>query len=244
MNPRQRRGVLFLLLAALGSLVVFVMVTNYVSEVNSKVAPLVTVYRASEEIPAYGEIDGSNVEPVQMPSRYVPRKAISEPSQWSGRRVSFDVARGTLLGTDMLLPGSELSGTEREVAIEVDAVTGIAGRVASGDFVDIYTVFAEGDDLEAGVSRVLVRNVRVVSVGGQITRNQQSTSGALQEREVLPVTLALDPEDALKVTYADAFALSVRLVGLPPGIETEDRTRETDAVDPAELGLEAAGRRP
>lgn len=241
MNPRQRRGVLFILLAGLGSLVVFFMVTSYVSDVNSKVAPMVTVYRASEAVSAYEELEPSNVEAVQMPKRYVPGQTLHDPSSWSGRRISFDIQSGTLIGSDMLLPPSELSQSEREVAIEVDAVTGIAGRVASGDFVDIYTVFQQGEDETSGVSQVLVRNVRVVSVGGQITRNTQSSSGALQEEQVLPVTLALEADDALRVTYADSFALSVRLVGLPPGIETEDRGAESDSVEPGRGGLAASG---
>ena len=47
----------------------------------------------------------------------------------------------------------------------------------------------------------------------------------------------LGPDDALKVTYADSFATAVRLVGLPPGIQTEDRTTELDSVDASSLGL-------
>jgi pilus assembly protein CpaB len=53
------------------------------------------------------------------------------------------------------------------------------------------------------------------------------------------VTVALAPDDALKVTYADSFATAVRLVGLPPGIQTEDRTDETASVDAGSLGLAA-----
>lgn len=243
MNPRQRRGVLFLLLAGLGSLVVFFMVTGYVSDVNAKVAPMITVYRTSEGVPAYAQLAEANVEPMQIPSRYAPPQALQDPTQWQGQRIAFDAAAGTVLGSDMLLPASELSETEREVAIEVDAVTGIAGRVSSGDLVDIYTVFGDSEG-GAGVSKVLVRNVRVVSVGGRITSSQQNASGALEETQVLPVTLALEPEDALAVTYADAFALSVRLVGLPPGIETQDRADESDSVSPGALGLPSAGGRP
>ena len=61
-----------------------------------------------------------------------------------------------------------------------------------------------------------------------------------RDRDVVPVTLALDPQDALAVTYADAFAVSVRLVGLPPGIESQDRADESDRVDPL-LGIPLGG---
>ena len=85
MNPRQRRGVLFLLLAGLGSLVVFFMVTGYVSDVNAKVAPMITVYRTSEGVPAYAQLAEANVEPMQIPSRYAPPQALTSCS-WHGWR--------------------------------------------------------------------------------------------------------------------------------------------------------------
>lgn len=235
MNPRQRRGALLILLAGLGAVIVFVMVTNYVSGVNSRVAPMVTTYRATTDIPAYEELTSDNVEAVDVPERYLAPHALEEEDQVEGARVSYNVGEGTVLGSDMLLPPSELSGTEREVAIEVDAVTGIAGRVASGDFVDIYAVFETAE--RSGTSRVLVRNVRVVSVGGAQTRSTETSQGALREQELLAVTVALQPEDALKVTYADSFAKAVRLVGLPPGIQNENRNRETDEVGANTLDL-------
>ena len=236
MNPRQRRGVLFLLLAALGAMVVFFMVARYVGSVNTQVAPLVTVYHAARDVPAYRELTTANVVEVEMPERYVPPQALRDADDLVGARIGFNIAEGTVIGTDMLLPPSDLNPNEREIAIEVDAVTGIAGRVASGDFVDIYAVFADADG-QGGTSQVLVQNVRVVSVGGRQTRSKETAEGALREADVLPVTVALEPDDALKVTYADSFASAVRLVGLPPGIQTEDRTGELGSVDSKALGL-------
>lgn len=236
MNPRQRRGVLFLLLAGLGALVVFMMVARYVAGVNSQVAPMVTVYQAARTIPAYKELTQDNVVAVEIPERYVPAQTLREGAQLAGQRVGFTVAKGTFIGADMLLPPSELNADEREIAIEVDAVTGIAGRIASGDYVDIYAVFADPEG-HTGNSQVLVQNVRVVSVGGRQTRSKETAEGALREADVLPVTVALEPEDALKVTYADSFATAVRLVGLPPGITTADRTGELDSIDSSTLGI-------
>jgi pilus assembly protein CpaB len=173
---------------------------------------------------------------VEIPERYVTAQTLREGSELAGQRVGFTVAKGTFIGADMLLPPSELNADEREIAIEVDAVTGIAGRIASGDYVDIYAVFADPEG-HTGNSQVLVQNVRVVSVGGRQTRSKETAEGALREADVLPVTVALEPEDALKVTYADSFATAVRLVGLPPGITTADRTGELDSVDSSSLGI-------
>ena len=63
---------------------------------------------------------------------------------------------------------------------------------------------------------MLVEDVRVVSVrGSQVLVDEDSATG---QASVVPVTLALEPNDALAVTYASAFADEVRLVGLPAGV--------------------------
>ena len=149
-------------------------------------------------------------------------------------RDSFNVGAGTYLSSDMVLPASALNEDEREIALTVDAKTGIAGRVRSGDFVDVYAVF--GDSVDEGVSKVLVRGVRVVSVRGVETRTDASAEG-VEQQQVVPVTLALEPTAALAVTYADSFASQVRLVGLPPGSTTKNRSGERSQVDLDDLNI-------
>lgn len=225
MNPRQRRGVLFMILSVVAAAVVFLTVLQYVGTVRSEVGPTATVYRAAESVPAFTTLSEDMLSSEQVPQRWLSESARVSKDQLVGRRVGVGLAAGTLLSTDMLVPESDLTSTQREIAINVDAVTGIAGRVAPGDFVDIYAVFAETDTVPAQV-RVLVRGVRVLSVAGSQTIVKEG-GGGLAEQKVVPVTLALDPNDALAVTYAGAFAAEVRLVGLPNGV-AEDRTGEID----------------
>jgi len=233
-NPRQRRGAILMILSAFAALVLFVTVTRYVSSVNSQIAPTVTVFKASKDIQAYAIIKPSEVTSVKIPRRFASQKTLQDKEHLVGRRISFNIASGTYFGSDMLLPPSSLNENEREIAMTVDAKTGIAGRVKSGDFVDVYAVFGEAG---FGSSRVLVRSVRVVSVGGIETTSEKTSKNELQESQVLPVTLALEPDDALKVTYADAFATTVRLVGLPHGIQNQNRDREPSRVDDNSLRL-------
>lgn len=233
MNPRQRRGVLFMLVAVLVAGGVFLVVLQYVSSVASAVGPTTTVYRAAEPIAAYETITPSVLVEDEVPTRWLSDSAQVGAEELVDRKVGVAVQEGTLLTSDLLIPTSELSPTEREIAIEVDAVTGIAGRVEPGDFVDIYAVFADVPGLPRQV-QVLVRSVRVVSVAGQQTVVEEG-EGGVEEQNVVPVTLALEPNDALAVTYADAFAAEVRLVGLPTGT-AEDRTGEQDQYDAGNLG--------
>lgn len=237
MNPRQRRGVIFMLLAGLTAIVMFIMAVNYVSSVNAKISPTIKVYRASKEIQAYSSIEPGQLEAVNVPKKWASESVETDLSRLVGHRVSFNIAAGTYVGGDMLLPTSSLNENEREIALTVDAKTGIAGRIRSGDFVDVYAVF--GDDPHAGSSKVLVRGVRVVSVRGIETRSETTSKDDLQQQQVIPVTLALSPKDALDVTYADAFATTVRLVGLPPGASTKNRSAEPDQVNGQDLGIPA-----
>ncbi|QAY64374.1 Flp pilus assembly protein CpaB [Xylanimonas allomyrinae] len=235
MNPRQRRGVLFVVISGLLAVVVFAAVAVFVSSVNSKVGDVVTVYRAGGPIPAYGELTADSIVADEIPRRWVADDAVLATSDLIGRRVAFNVAKGTLISSDMLVPPSDLAPNEREIAIDVDSVTGIADRVRPGDLVDIYAVFADVPGLPKQV-RVLVRDVRVVSVrGSQVRVDEESARG---QESVVPVTLALAPDDALAVTYAAAFAAEVRLVGLPAGA-TGDRSGEIGDFDAGNLGGQA-----
>jgi pilus assembly protein CpaB len=232
-NPRQRRGVLLMSLSVLASLAVFAVVASFVADVNSQVGERVTVYQAARELPAFSELDDGALEQVEVPRRWASDAALLQPGELDGRRLGVALTPGTVITRDVLVPPSDLSPTEREIALNVDAVTGVAGRVGPGDRVDIYAVFADVPGLPKQ-ARVLVRNVRVVSIGGQQTVAQDfdATGG---QRVVLPVTLALEPNDSLAVSYASAFAQEVRLVRLPLG-GTERRTGESDAYDAGNLG--------
>jgi pilus assembly protein CpaB len=231
--------VIFMLLAGLTALVLFFVAVNYVSSVNAKVSPTVTVFQAAKQIDAYSVVGEDDLEAVEVPKKWTSPETIDEKRSLVGRRVSFNVAKGTYLGTDMLLPPSSLNRDEREIALTVDAKTGIAGRVRSGDFVDVYAVF--GEDAQRGASRVLVRGVRVVSVRGIETRSETSSRDELEQQQVIPVTLALKPTAALAVTYADAFAKTVRLVGLPPEANAQNRSSERSSVDADDLSLPGGG---
>lgn len=236
MNPRQRKGLLFMAVALLVAVGTFFAVSLYVSSVNSQVGQRVIVYQADGQIDPYTPLSEENLTPVEVPQRWVSETEIVDLSQLDGRRIAFAVSSGTTISTDMLIPSSELSSTEREIALNVNPVTGIGGRVEPGDRVDIYAVFGDVPGLPKQV-RVLERNVRVVSVAGQQTVTQQTADG-LTEADVIPVTLAVEPQAALSVTYAASFAQEVRLVGLPTDVGVE-RGEEPEQFDATDLGGDA-----
>jgi pilus assembly protein CpaB len=236
MNPRQRRGILFMILAVLISTGVFFSVTSYVAQVASQVGAKTTVFAAARAIDPFTPLTAENLKPIEVPERWTAGTSRLELRDLEGRRVGFPLEAGTVISSDMLLSPSDLEPNQREIAVNVNPVTGIAGRIQPGDKVDIYAVFSDVPGLPKQV-RVLVRDVRVVSKGGQQTVQQSDSQGS-RSNEVLPVTLALSPKEALAVTYANAFASEVRLVGLPSDVGT-NRSGEKDEYDAEQLGGKA-----
>jgi len=234
MNPRQRRGVLLMVLSGIAAVLVFIGVSSYVANVNSRVGPMVTVYRVTTDLPAFTTLSSENTEPVEVPERWAADNTVLRSADIDGRVIATPLSAGSPVSLDILVPPSDLDPTEREIAVNVDAVTGLAGRVRPGDRVDVYAVFSEVPGL-AKQSRILVQNVRVISVQGQL---QVTSPDEKSIQNVIPVTLALQPSAALAVTYANSFAEEVRLVGLPPGV-AQDRSKEKRTFDARQLGGKA-----
>jgi pilus assembly protein CpaB len=165
------------------------------------------------------------VTTVEMPERWAPKAALRDRGDLIGLVAASPLGKDSILQRGMLVPPPELGPGEREVAILVDAETGVAGKVGPGASVDIVATF-EAEDRRPAESRVVVPGARIVEVGNA----QLAGGGGLREREVdpeqvVPVTFALTQDDALEVTYAESFATEVRLALLRPD---EDSGAEAD----------------
>lgn len=225
-----------MILAVLIGTGVFFSIASYVAGVSSQVGSRTTVFAAAQAIAPYTPLTAQNLKPIEVPERWVSGTAKLDLADLEGRRVGFPLSPGTVISSDMLLAPSDLEPNQREIAIDVDPVTGVAGRVRPGDRVDIYAVFGDVPGLPKQV-RVLVRDARVVSIGG-LQSVQQADNQGVRNEDVVPVTLALSPRDSLSVTYASSFASEVRLVGLPTDVGT-NRSGESDTFDARQLGGQA-----
>lgn len=215
MNPRQRRGALLLLIAGLGALGVFVAVATYVSGVRAEAGELTFIYRLSDNVRAFDEIPPDLLEQVAIPEAAVPPSAVRSTEDMRGFVAGTDLAAGSFVQNDMLVPNPGLSPGEREVAILVDAETGVAGRIGPQRRVDIYATF-EGETERCAA--LLVPGARIVAVGSQREERVrgEDEETAQEEDEVLPVTFALGPAEARKLVYAESFAQEVRLALVAP----------------------------
>lgn len=222
MNSRQRRGVLLMAVAALGAVAVFFTVLSYVSGVSRQVGPQVTSFQFARDMPRYTAVSRADLVEVKVPQRWMSSATVRSFDPTRGLVTTSDVKKGSTLQDGMVGPPPELKPGQRELAILIDAETGVAGKIHSGDLVDIYATFTDQKDAQA---RVLVSNARVLAIGQLQQAASTGTGGQrFTESQVVPVTFALGVEDSLKLTYAESFATRVRLALVAPGT--------TSPVDP------------
>ena len=220
MNSRQRRGAVLLVVSAVCAVAAFAGVVAVVNDARSEVGDKVTAYELTKDVPAYERIDSSDVHRIQVPSRWLPDTAVRDLGQVRGKIAAVTIAKGSLLQTDMVAPRPELKPGQMEIAIMIDAETGVAGEINPGDAVNIYATFA-GTQGQQPESRIIVAGARVLKIGQQTSISQLSDqSDSARTRNAVPITFALGTEDAQRVAYAESFATHVRLALVAPGSDT------------------------
>ncbi|MFB7588113.1 Flp pilus assembly protein CpaB [Streptomyces sp. NPDC056169] len=233
MNSRQRRGVILLLLSVLCALGAFAGVLTVISDVNAKVGPEVTAYRLNGNVKPYTPLRADQFEKISMPKRWLSATAVTDLRQIEGRIAVTELRKGSLLQTDMIVERPELEPGEQEIAIMIDAATGVAGKINAGATVNIYATFAGEKKDDPSQSRMIVAGARVLSVG-QLTpidnRNDRSGRAAA---EAVPISFALSTLDTQRVAYAESFAEHVRLALVAPATggapaDQRDRTYTLD----------------
>ncbi|MFE7752497.1 Flp pilus assembly protein CpaB [Streptomyces sp. NPDC057428] len=231
MNSRQRRGVILLLLSILCAFGAFAGVLSVISDVNSKVGPEVDAYRLKSDVAPYTALTSRQFEKVSMPKRWLSDNAVTDLDEIDGKIAVTQLREGSLMQSDMMVKSPELRPGEQEIAIMIDAATGVAGKIRANDKVNIYATFAGERDGEASQSKVIVSNAKVLDVG-QLTALEPRDDNRSQASEVVPITFALNTLDTQRVAYAESFAQHVRLALIAPGsdgtIRPGDRTYTLD----------------
>jgi len=231
MNSRQRRGVILMLLSVLLAFVAFAAVLSVISDAKSKVGPEVSAYQVKSDISPYTQLSASQFEKIKMPKRWLSENAVTDLSQIDGKIAVTDLRKGSLLQSDMIVTRPALEQGQQEIAIMIDAATGVAGKIKPGAKVNIFATFA-GDDRTntPAQSKIIVSNAKVIDVGQLTALEKKDDTNRSSTSEAVPITFALGTIDAQRVAYAESFAQHVRLALIAPGSDTSlrpgDRTYE------------------
>jgi pilus assembly protein CpaB len=213
MNPRQRQGLLLVTIAAAGLLGVFLLIASYVSNVSKQVGPKSQVLVLIKPLAAYTPVTDTDLGVVSVPQKWSPAGALQASGEALGLISDSPLAAGTWLQQGMLTQQPQLAPGNREIAILIDAESGVAGQITPGSLVDIIATYGGGKNGK-GTAQVLVPDAKVLGVG-QLNGGGSSGGGGQ-----VPITFSLTPEDVLKVEYAESFASKVTLSLVAPGSST------------------------
>lgn len=234
MNSRQRRGVILLLLSVLCALGAFAGVLSVVRDVNSKVGPEVSAYRLKSDIAPYKTLSAGQFEKISMPKRWLSENAVTDLGTIRGKIAVTRLRQGSLLQSDMIVARPEVGEGEQEIAIMIDAATGVAGKITPGATVNIFATFSAEQQGQKDQSKVIVQNAKVVDVGKltALEPGADDRSRRRAETEAVPITFALATADAQRVAYAESFATHVRLAlvggGAEAPVSADDRSYTLD----------------
>lgn len=218
MTPRQRRGVLLLFVAGIGAILVFSLVSGYVSGVRKDVEPKTAVLVLTRAVPELQPIPPDALALKSVPEKWVGRQALRDPSQVGALVPNTALPAGVELQQGMLVEPPQLEKGQQEISILINADTGVAGKLRPGDTVDVLATFQPDDNTRSPASaRTIIRRARIVTIGlpraaARPGSNDSAVRQAAAEQQVLvPVTFALRPTLSLRLTYAETFASEIRL---------------------------------
>ncbi|MEU6100628.1 Flp pilus assembly protein CpaB [Streptomyces flaveolus] len=230
MNSRQRRGIILLILSVLCALGAFAGVLSVINDAKSKVGPEVTAYQVKKNVAPYTSLSADQFEKIEMPERWLSENAVTDLSRIRGKIAVTTLKAGSLLQSDMIVDQPALQPGQQEVAIMIDAATGVAGKITPGATVNVYATFEGEREGAPDLSKIIVTNAKVIDVGELTSLQPGDKSNDRRPTDAVPITFALSTIDAQRITYAESFAQRVRLALVAPGSDTtvpdQDRTYE------------------
>lgn len=198
------------------SLVTTVLVYNYLKGAADKQSTQegVSVIVAKVDILPKTRITPDMVQEIKVPVEYVQPGAVQELRIAVGAIAREQIAaHEQIIERRLIVQGKAVGFTgaippdKRAITVAVTEVTGVAGFIKPGDYVDVIVTFdagAVGDH----VSNVMLQNVLVLAVNRdpEVGVNETSATGKDIPKEAIKtttVTVAVSPDEAAKLTLAE-----------------------------------------
>lgn len=207
----RRRVLRFFLLPALFGLAAAGLAYVYLQRVQPAAGagrdePRVPVVVAAQAIPARTRLTAEMLAVKQVPRQYAWRGSLQKVDQAAGKVTTAAIAAGEpVLSTALNLPenkvGLAFTMPEgfRAVTIPVNESSGVAGRLAVGDRVDVVAVLPK-EVAAAEKSVLLLEDLAVLALGRDEADKAGGAKGEI--RNYGTVTLAVKPDDGVLLALA------------------------------------------
>jgi pilus assembly protein CpaB len=216
MNPRQRRGVILIVISVIGALAIFSGVSRYTASVARQVGPTRSVLELTRDLPAYRALTQGDVHTRAVPVMFATESELTSFAEVRGRVLATPLSAGTRLQRDVLVPAPAARPGEREITVNVGVEASVAAALRPEDRVDVVAAYDPGGTATP-YAQVTVSNARVLRVE-RLAAAGGKQENALSGDTVLAVTFALLPADVTKVVLAQTVAKTLRLALVPRGL--------------------------
>jgi pilus assembly protein CpaB len=201
-----------LAIALVLSLVTSLLVYNYLKGVTSQTAKQTqTVMVAKVDIPPKTKITADMVQEVKVPAEYIQPGAILELGGVVGVVARETIVAGEQITERRLVIAGKPVGFsgmipwgKRAVTVAVTEVTGVAGMIKAGDWVDVVATF-DKQDVGSHTSQVVLQNIQVLAVNRETEAGSTTTGKDGKEAAVktATVTLAVSPDEAAQLALGE-----------------------------------------
>ena len=199
---------------------------------------------AKTNIPAKTRLSREMVEELRFPPEYIQPGAVREIPKVMGIMTREEIVAGEQLTERRLLLEGKTAGFsgvipagKRAITVAATDVTGVAGLLKAGDYVDVLITF-DAQTVGDVVTKIVMQNIAVLAVNRDSLSGQETNAGKndasrdLALSKIANVTLAVSPEDAARITVAEEKG-KVRFALRPYMPETD--TYIAQPVYPADL---------
>ncbi|MDF2570847.1 MAG: Flp pilus assembly protein CpaB [Sporomusa sp.] len=174
----------------------------------------ISVVVAKVDISAKTRITPEMVQVIKVPAPYLQPGVIADSKEVVGTLSKEHIVAGEQITARRLIAEGKSAGfnglipvDKRAVTIGVNEVTGVAGFVKAGDYVDVVVTFDQnivGDN----VGHLVLQNVLVLASnreteGGTVEANSSNTKDKKDVIKTATVTLAVAPEEASKLALSE-----------------------------------------
>jgi pilus assembly protein CpaB len=193
------KGMRYILLAVVVGLIAVFSIHRVVGlKSRTPTEPTASVMVSEAEIASGTVLSPRLVKAVDWPQRIVPALAARSPQQVDGRVTIVPLSKGEPILLNRMAPegtaaglGGLLKEEMRAFTLRVDDVSGVAGFLHPGDYVDVLTTMPVAEHRGEQLSKIILQNVKVLTAGQVWEQNAEN-----KPVSVNTVTLEVNPEQS------------------------------------------------
>ncbi|MGL5809485.1 MAG: RcpC/CpaB family pilus assembly protein [Nocardioides sp.] len=203
MSPRQRRGLLLLVLAVAAAVLVFASVLQYTADVSQQLGPRQPVLVVAREATALQPVGAADVKVQLVPKVFAPSNALSSVDDLSGKVPLADLPAGSFVAADDLIPTPALEAGQREVALTADLERTFGQTIRTEDRVDVLAILRDQSSTKAATTVLRIPDTLVLGVSANDAGEQNA------------VRLAIPDDQAVELSEARTRGADIYLARVP-----------------------------